>query len=321
MQNTDGNTILPPGDVQRSQKVHRAAFANIVLPTLGGMQFWGDVQFFHQWRIQRNVFTGHYRLLDERNFRHAWGTLERCQAKLAGIKSARSLPPMQGRAVIVLHGLIRTRSSMNSLCRFLRTHGGYSVFNVNYPSTRAELSAPAQDLASIVAHLEGVDEIHMVSHSLGSLVIRHYLAQQASLGDADPRLKRIVMLAPPNNGAELAEKLGCNPVFKSLFGPAGYQLAKCWSDLKKQLAIPSCEFGIIAGGRGNPRGYNPLLSGDDDLVVSVDTTRLPGARDFTVLPVVHTYMMNNRELQQSVLRFFQHGFFVSEAERNPIPAM
>ena len=36
----------------------------IPLPTMGGKQFWADELFFHQWRIQRNVLTGHYRLLD-----------------------------------------------------------------------------------------------------------------------------------------------------------------------------------------------------------------------------------------------------------------
>ena len=47
------------------------------MPTLGGKQFWADELFFHQWRIQRNVFTGHCRLLDEHDLRHASGTLRR----------------------------------------------------------------------------------------------------------------------------------------------------------------------------------------------------------------------------------------------------
>lgn len=36
-------------------------------PTLGGMQFWGDVCYFQGYRIQRHVFTGHFRLLDKHN--------------------------------------------------------------------------------------------------------------------------------------------------------------------------------------------------------------------------------------------------------------
>jgi hypothetical protein len=56
------------------------------MQTLGGRQFWGDVQFFRGWRIQRNIFTGHYRLLDEHDFRHAWGTLDECRAKLEQVR-------------------------------------------------------------------------------------------------------------------------------------------------------------------------------------------------------------------------------------------
>ena len=39
----------------------------------------------------------------------------------------------------------------------------------------------------------------------------------------DKRIKRIVMLGPPNQGAELAEELGNNPAFIAVFGVAGQQ--------------------------------------------------------------------------------------------------
>ena len=37
---------------------------NVPILTLGDKQFWGDVFVHAGWRIQENVFTGHYRLLD-----------------------------------------------------------------------------------------------------------------------------------------------------------------------------------------------------------------------------------------------------------------
>ena len=107
---------------------------NAVLPTWGGKQFWGDELFFHGWHIQRNALTGHYRLLDERNLRHGWGTLADCQARLAEIRRRDKLPPMQGPAVVVMHGLGRSASSMGSMAQFLRASGKYSVFNVTYPT-------------------------------------------------------------------------------------------------------------------------------------------------------------------------------------------
>ncbi len=294
---------------------------NAILPTLGGKQFWADELFFHDWHIQRNVFTDHYRLLDGYNLRHAWGTFAECQHKLEEIKRERSLPPMRGPGVIVLHGLFRSASSMNKLSRYLAKVGGYTVFNVNYPTTRGTVSDHALSLASIVQHLEGIDQIDFVGHSLGNLVVRHYLADHTRPGQGlqpDPRIHRIVMLGPPNRGAELAEALGNLGLFHTVAGKSGSQLAGEWARLEANLATPHCEFGILAGGRGNEQGYNPLLTGDNDMVVSVETTRLPGAADFAVLPVMHTFMMDDEKVQEYTLRFLQNGYFVSPESRSPI---
>ena len=80
-------------------------------------------------------------------------------------------------------------------------------------------------------------------------------------------------------------------------------------------------FGIVAGGRGKGGANNPLLSGDDDFVVTVDETRLPGAADFLVVPVLHTFFMDDPTVRECTLRFLQHGHFVSEDRRQPIQAI
>ena len=81
------------------------------LPTLGGMQFWGDLKFFRGYRIQRNVLTGHYRLLDVNNRRYASGTLAECEAVLEQIRISKGLAPDTGNAVIYLHGIARSSKS------------------------------------------------------------------------------------------------------------------------------------------------------------------------------------------------------------------
>ena len=296
---------------------------NAVAGTLGGKQFWADERFFHQWHIQRNSFTGHYRLLDGTNRRHAWGTFDECLAVLDEIKHKEKLPPMKGRAVVVLHGLFRTPSAMSKMCGYLRDEGNLSVFNVTYPTTRAAVAQHAAQLAGIIEHLDGIEEIHFVAHSLGNLVIRHYLGDTDSEGgkSPDPRIKRIVMLGPPNGGARLAEILNRTRVFGLVAGQSALQIAKDWSSLSEHLATPKCEFGIIAGAKGNTRGYNPILREDNDLVVSVESTRLPGAADFAVVPVVHTFLMDDPLVQQYTLRFLKHGYFISPEKRNPIPTV
>jgi hypothetical protein len=189
------------------------------------------------------------------------------------------------------------------------------VFNVSYPSTRASIDVHARRLRGILAKLDGISEINFVAHSLGNLVIRYYLGD----GRPDPRIRRMVMLGPPNNGARLAELAGHNELFDLVAGKSGVQLARHWNELAAKLATPAGEFGIIAGGRNQPRGFNPALEGDNDWIVDVESTRLAGASDFAILPVWHALLMDDPQVQEYTLRFLQNGYFVSGAARDPIP--
>ena len=294
---------------------------NLTSPTLGGKQFWTDELVFHDWRVQRNVLTNHCRLLDENDLRRGWGSFEQCRDQLESLKRQLPLRPMRRHAVLVLHGLGRTRQSMEKMCTYLQEHTEDTILNVSYASTREPLHQHAASLAKVIQNLEGVEEISFVAHSMGNLVIRRYLAENPRVdvpSRPPPRLRRIVMIAPPNQGAELAERFRRSKVFKAVLGPSGTALAEQWDTIERQLAIPDCEFGIIAGGSGSDGGRNPLLEGDDDLVVSVAETRLAGARDFLVVPSLHSAIINNEEVQRSTLCFLKHGYFVAEEKRHPI---
>lgn len=292
-------------------------------PTLGGKQFWTDELVFHDWRIQRHAYSGHCRLLDAENYRRMWGDFATCRAKLEQCAREENLPPLKSKVVIVLHGICRSRASMSEICEYVQQHSDYEVLNVSYASTRADLASHAAALARVIENLEGVEEIDFVAHSLGNLVIRHYLGDQTNKETGrkpDPRIKRIVMLGPPNNGANLATTFRSNKLFGMIFGKSGKQLATDWDNLQQRLATPQCQFGIIAGGLGDDDGNNPLIDGDDDLIVSVAETRLPGASDFLVLPMTHRMLITDPQVHEYLLRFLQHGYFVSADQRQPIVA-
>ncbi len=315
-----GASALPVGADDMPPDEPSTGRVNAVLPTLGGRQFWADEFYFHDWHIQRNVFTGHYRLLSGANVRHAWGTYDECRARLDEIKRERQLPPMDGAAVVVVHGLFRSAAAMAPMARFLGEQG-YSVFNITYPSTRGSVADHAAGLDKVLRSLEGIDEIHFVAHSLGNLVVRHYVGDRTDPEDGlkpDARIKRMVMLGPPNRGAQMAEALAGVGAFHVVAGASASQLARRWDDLEKRLATPQFEFGILAGGRGNTTGYNPWLGSDNDMVVDVESTKLVGATDFAMLPVLHTIMMDDAKVQEYTLRFLRYGYFVSAAERRPI---
>jgi pimeloyl-ACP methyl ester carboxylesterase len=294
---------------------------NIAAKTMGGKQFWTDEIVRGEWRIQKNCVTGHYRLLDDHGVRKTWGAWDHCKATWDELAEAGKLPTLKKKVVLVLHGLVRSRESMSGMAEFLAQDDEYSVLNLTYASTRVSIADHAAALQRIITHLGDVDEINFVAHSMGNLVIRHLIGDQLvearGLG-IDPRIKRIVMLAPPNGGAGIARRFRNNVVFRVIFGKSGQQLGKEWEDLEGRLAVPPCEFGIIAGGAGDENGRNPLLEGDDDMVVTVQETRLKGARDFVVVPAAHTFLMDNPKVRQYAKRFLEKGFFISEAERQPI---
>jgi pimeloyl-ACP methyl ester carboxylesterase len=288
---------------------------NLTAPTLGGRQFWGDVCYFHDWRIQQCVPTGHYRLLDGDNYRHAWGTLEQCQAKLHEIRRVRQLAPMSGEAVILIHGIARSSQSMQALREAIADEMLYEgktschTFGFDYPSTRVGIDESAEYLHRVIESLEGIERIHFVTHSMGGLVVRAYLAKHA-----EPRLGRLVMIATPNQWAELATLLKANPLFKLILGPSGQQLPADPEGFIARLPVPEMEFGIIAGGRGDERGYNPLLPGDDDGTVSVACTKLDGAADFVVVDRLHTFIVRAPETRDYALRFLKDGRFEPRKE-------
>ncbi len=270
----------------------------------------------------RNSITGHCRLLDADNRRHARGTFAECRDSLVAIKTQRGLPEMKGRVVILMHGLGRTRGTMEKLAASLEQLSGATVLNFGYASTCRDVGQHAQALASVMRRLgDGIDEVDFVAHSLGNIVIRRYLADTCKAsGRQDPRVRRIVMIAPPNHGSLRAEAWSDNHIYKLVFGKTGQQLSPSngWKDLEKTLVRPQCEFGVIAGGKNDGQGWKEYLPGDDDGTVTVSTTMLAGARDFLLVHARHSSIIDDPTTTSSVLRFIEKGYFLSQKQRRPI---
>ncbi len=281
------------------------------MKTLGGMQFWGDVAYCHGWRIQHNVFFKQHRLLDPKNHRHASGTLVECRKKLEEIKKEKKLPKMSGHAVILIHGIVRSSKSFSKMAEALKKEG-YVVIGFDYPSTRVEITQSAEYLDQLLQSLEGIEKISFVVHSMGGLLVRCYLKEHN-----DKRIERMVMLGVPNHGANMADIMRNNLLFKLIFGPAGKQLGIDGGFIDS-LPTPKFEFGVIAGSRGKEAGYNPLIPGDDDGTVSVKSSRLPGAADFATVECLHSFLMNNADVIDFTRRFLKTGQFREDGEKQPI---
>ncbi|HAN97995.1 MAG TPA: lipase [Planctomycetaceae bacterium] len=304
----------PPPDPNEAPE----GYFNLSLGTFGGMQFWTDFVVRAEWRIQRNEMTGHYRLLDPRNVRQGWGNYAHCLQELDRRLPTDPAAADRHHVVVLLHGLGRARTSWRELAPRLEEEG-FRVVTFGYASTRGTLSDHAAALDHVLRHLERCETVSFVAHSLGNLVVRRYLDERPEPLLGDPQRGRMVMLGPPNLGAQMARRLKDNPLFGIVWGASGEQLSDHWAEVEPHLATPSFEFGVLAGG-GDLAVTNPLVDGDDDLIVSVDETRLPGACDFRRVGINHTFMPESDEVIELTIRFLKQGCFETPELRQPIPA-
>ena len=201
--------------------------------------------------------------------------------------------------VVLLHGLGRTPASMSKLHRRLE-QDGYRVKDWSYRSTRGRIEHHGQRLHDFLATIDsdpGVSRVHIVGHSLGSIVARYALAVEVP-----EKIGRVVMLAPPNRGSAAARKSA--PLLGKIIKPLEQLSDDPASDVN-QLAVPArIEFGVIAAAA--------------DGKVRPEDTHLPGEADHLVVPGFHTFIMNRDDVCDAVLAFLKRGRFCEPtAEHHP----
>jgi triacylglycerol lipase len=210
----------------------------------------------------------------------------------------------QADCVILLHGLARTAAAMEELAERFGA-AGYSVVNAGYPSREYTIEelAPLAVEAGLKSCPTG-ETVHFVTHSLGGILVRQYLATQEV-----PWLGRVVMLAPPNQGSEVVDKMRNVPGFRLLNGPAGLQLGTGPDDVPRKLPPVDFPLGVVAGTRTFNLMLSQFLPNPDDGKVSVESARVEGMADFVTVPYSHPFIMERDEVIDLALRFIATGSF------------
>jgi hypothetical protein len=212
--------------------------------------------------------------------------------------------------VVLLHGLARGPRSMGRIGDHLQ-EAGYDVHSLGYPT----LQTPLEEALDVVR--SGLQDccretrrLHFVTHSLGGIMLRVHLEE--ALPD---NLGRVVMIAPPNAGSELADKLNHVWLLPRLLGPIAPRLGTDAHSLPNQLQPPRFEFGVIAGTRSvHPLGWM-WVSGVSDGTVALDRTKLPEMQDFIAVSNSHSWLLRDDEVAELVLAFLRDGAFPEPDER------
>lgn len=209
--------------------------------------------------------------------------------------------------VVVLHGVALNRWYTARLARSLRSEG-FEVLNVSYPSRTRTIAELGDRWLPELLEARGAlraEKLHFVTHSMGGLVVRRYLASQrpANLG-------RVVMLAPPNHGSAVADRLRGNWLVRLYLGKnfplLGTGPGAAWRTLPQTADF---ELGILAGNRAlNPCGRFWLEKPHDGTVAEA-STRLEGMADHRVLGASHTGILFSREAARQTAAFLRDGRF------------
>jgi hypothetical protein len=205
--------------------------------------------------------------------------------------------------VVIIHGILSNPLIMKPLENKFQD-AGYKTYNYGYHSTKKNIRQQGVDFAEWLNENIQYGKFYLVSHSMGNLVGREMENYDSTL-----KIIRWVMIAPPNHGSEYADTLDNIFFYKWITKTPGQELLATSDAHYKSLPSPDCEFGIIAGGKKNDKGYNPFIDADNDGEVRVDEAFLKGAKDFIILEHSHTPMLFYEDTFQQCLYFIEHGCF------------
>ena len=209
--------------------------------------------------------------------------------------------------VVLVHGRGRTKQSMAPIGRLLEK-AGFHVANYGYRSVSAPIAEHAGELARRLPELVPAEapRVHFVTHSLGGIVVR-----QLAKDHPVDRMGRVVMLAPPNQGSEVAEAIRDVEIVRALLGRHLAELGTREGDPPRTLGPVSFECGVITGDFS--LWGKLFFDGANDGLVSVEGAKVAGMVDFLVVHHGHSFLMNCDDVQQQVLAFLRTGRFARGA--------
>jgi pimeloyl-ACP methyl ester carboxylesterase len=198
-------------------------------------------------------------------------------------------------AVVLVHGLAAHRLVMSPLERHLKNHFPH-VTNWGYSSLWSRIERHGAALGKLLSEIEtttDVDQIHLVTHSMGGIIARLALAEKVPA-----RLGRLVMLAPPNAGSHVARYLA--PILGLICPPLVQLSDHCQSFVASLPPLSGAHVGVVAAAA--------------DELVCEKSTHLPNEADHITLPGFHSSILWYTETARQVAHFLENGRFDRAAE-------
>jgi len=206
----------------------------------------------------------------------------------------------QSETVVLVHGLAGSRLDMITLASGLK-RTGFTVENWGYWSLNTSIRTHAKRLAEKIQTLaaaDSVDQIHLVGHSMGTIIIRAMLANHYR-EEWSRKLSRAILLAPPNRGSFVATSF---TPWMGWLSPSLSELSdrpdSFVNQLPNSLKNRHLEFGIIEASK--------------DRVIRPECVQLDGQADFARIEGHHGILTWYPQTRELVTQFLLSGKFTNE---------
>jgi len=206
--------------------------------------------------------------------------------------------------IIILHGLYMHGIAMLPLSKRLNKLG-YETKVISYNTVAIDEKKVFQ---AIDKALDDQTTNILVGHSLGGLMIKHYLAsRQPETG----QISHVIALGSPLIGASIVGKIQKMGLGKLLGNSVRYGLVK-----HQDQWLFSQKLGSIAG--TVPVGVRSILMGRDaqsDGTVTVEETMISGMTDHKLIKNTHTSLIYSSQVAELIDHFIKHdGFEIKKPE-------
>jgi pimeloyl-ACP methyl ester carboxylesterase len=196
--------------------------------------------------------------------------------------------------VVLVHGFAAPSWVLGVLAKHLR-NAGYETVIWSYSSFRESLRAHSDRLAEALQRLAAradVKQVHVVAHSMGTIVTRGALRKLR-----ESKIGRVVLMAPPNRGTNWSRWFG--PIAKWLI-PTVYDLSNAPDSYVNQLPSPD-------------QWYVGIIRADFDFLIPRNSVELSEQMDFISFPALHSGLLFRRDVAEAVTEFLRTGAFPSPA--------
>ncbi|CAM3553590.1 Alpha/beta hydrolase family protein [Vibrio aerogenes CECT 7868] len=207
--------------------------------------------------------------------------------------------------IILIHGLYMHGVVMQPLSQLLAGKG-YTTDVISYNSVSIEEDDVFRSIDKLI---DPSGNNILVGHSLGGLMIKHYLTARQVTAE---QVSHVIAIGSPLQGASIVDAIQALGLGQILGNSTDYGLENHNSD----WCFPQ-KLGCIAGTMAI--GFRPLLIGNthpSDGTVTLEETKITGMTDHLEINHTHTSLIFSAEVAEQIDYFIRFNSFFRQQEES-----